>query len=213
MRRYALFIWFVTQEMGWMAADSAAEMRFDWSDVPVAAASPAIEVVQDGAEDGAAAVRITGTPGEETTHRLLQLDDPEVEGEIYAFEGRIRYEGVEGRGYLESWNEFPDGHRYFSRTFAPEGATAAIEGASDWRTFSVPFNRSGTAMTPRRLEFQLVLPGAGTVWLGPVVLKEISRSGAGPPPYAFVWAPWAVTAIAVVVLGTIVLLVVVLRKT
>jgi hypothetical protein len=153
-----------------------------------------MNVVDGAAEDGGAGLRVIGSPGRLTTHRLLQLETPPVQGEIYAFEGRVRYDGVEGNGYFELWNEFPDGSRYFSRTLAASGALAALEGTSDWRTFSVPFNRSGIAAAPRLLELQLILPGEGTVLLSPILLKDIGAGGL-PPRFAFLWAPWALAGI------------------
>jgi hypothetical protein len=90
----------------------------------------------------------------------------------YALRGDVRYTGVTGQGYLELWSEFPDGARYFSRTVASNGDAAALTGSSDWRPFELAFALAGGA-GPRRLELNLVLPGAGTVALGPLRLVRL----------------------------------------
>ena len=76
------------------------------------------------------------------------------------------------------WSVFPDGARYFSRTATAEGPMAVFQGSSDWREFSLPFTSSRGVPPPARLELNLVLQGAGTVWLGPVDVIEFVDGGA-----------------------------------
>ena len=102
---------------------------------------------------------------------VLVFDKPSVKGPRYALTGQVRYEGVEGDGYLELWNHFPDGGAYFSRTLADAGPMMKLHGSSAWRTFTLPFDATG-APPPTRLVFNVVLPGRGTVFLGPVRLVE-----------------------------------------
>jgi hypothetical protein len=71
------------------------------------------------------------------------------------------------------WSEFGHGERYFSRTLAEEGPQASFTGSSDWRTFELPFLLEGGA-SPVRLEIDVVLPGAGTVELGPIEIVPLS---------------------------------------
>jgi hypothetical protein len=91
----------------------------------------------------------------------------------YALEGQVRYEGVEGDGYLELWSYFPDDSRYFSRTLAPSGPQGVLSGTSGWRSFALPFSTNG-GPAPSRLDLDVVLPGSGTVTVGPVHLVELS---------------------------------------
>jgi hypothetical protein len=90
----------------------------------------------------------------------------------YSLVGQVRYEAVEGRGYLEMWSVFADGSRYFSRSLAAAGPTAALTGTSSWRAFALPFALNGGA-APVRLEVNLVLPGQGAVWIGPMQLEGL----------------------------------------
>src|SRR5207247_60213 len=78
----------------------------------------------------------------------------------------------------EMWSVFPNGERFFSRTLATQGTLAALHGESSWRRFELPFFLSGTTQTPSRLEINLVLPGRGTVWLGPLRLERPSAPAA-----------------------------------
>src|SRR5258706_160420 len=78
---------------------------------------------------------------------------------VYAIIGKIKYESVEGDGFLEMWNYFPPAkpgspeEKYFSRTLGESGPMGKITGSSDWRVFKVPFNRTGTSNAPARLQF------------------------------------------------------------
>jgi hypothetical protein len=121
-------------------------------------------------------VRIESPPGG-GTFPLAVLDHPPVDGPGYAIWGKVRYQGVEGSGFLEMWSVFPGG-RYFSRTTDTEGPVARITGNSDWRTFELPF-RVQDGAAPSRLEVNLILPGKGTVWIDALQLVgyPYERSG------------------------------------
>jgi len=124
--------------------------------------------------DGTVEVASSGTGG---TFPLVAIDDPMIAGDEYALTGRIRYRGVSGVGFLEMWSVFPDGGRYFSRTLANDGPQARISGDSGWRDFELPFFLQGSER-PVRVELDLVLPGAGNVWIGPLELVSQSTSSA-----------------------------------
>jgi hypothetical protein len=102
---------------------------------------------------------------------VLTIERPQIKGPRYRVSGRVRYEGVEGVGYLEMWNHFPDGGQYFSRTLADQGPMMKLQGTSGWRSFVLPFDATG-APPPTRLVVNVVLPGRGTVYLGPVELSD-----------------------------------------
>jgi hypothetical protein len=142
------------------AVDAIAQepvVRIDWTVTP-----PASGEVVDGA------ARVTGgRPG--GTYPLTAIDVPDLGTVGYAIRGRVRYTAVAGSGFLEMWSVFPDGGRYFSRTLATEGAMAALSGTSEWRPFELPFFLHG-ASPPSRLEINVMLPGEGTVDVGPLEL-------------------------------------------
>jgi len=112
------------------------------------------------------------------TFPLAKIDAPDLGTVGYAIRGQVRYADVAGQGYLEMWSYFADGSRYFSRTLATEGPMAALSGTSDSRPFELPFSLQG-ATGPERLEVNVVLPGSGTVEVGPLELVRLDAEAAG----------------------------------
>lgn len=110
---------------------------------------------------------------------LLTLTDPGITATDYALTGLVSYEGVRGIGYLEMWNHFTGGGAYFSKTLGESGPMGSLQGTSNWREFSLPFLSNAETGVPNRLEFNLVLPGPGTVKLGPVRLVQYPEGFAG----------------------------------
>ena len=110
------------------------------------------------------------------TFRLLVLPQPGIVSPSYAINGQLKYEGVEGTGYLEMLNHFPGDKVYFTKTMAAFGAMRGIQGSSDWRAFSLPFymrDESGWLEDrPVRLELSLVLPGKGVVYVRSLSLAQ-----------------------------------------
>ncbi|MGH7725864.1 MAG: hypothetical protein ACREOU_10610 [Candidatus Eiseniibacteriota bacterium] len=117
-------------------------------------------------------LRIDYRKSEPNTFGLAVLESPGIRQTKWVLTGRIRYQAVKGRGYLELWNRFPDGSEYFSRTLAPAGPMAWIEGTSDWRDFVLPFDATGTTQHPSRLTINLHLAGPGQVEIGSLALYD-----------------------------------------
>ena len=128
--------------------------------------------------DGKSAVKIVSTNDTGFRVQLLRITNPPISKMLYAIAGEIKYEGVKGDGYLEMWNCFPPDkpgmfeNKYFSRTLGELGDMGKITGTSNWRSFTLPFDRTGSKAKPTRLEINLVLPAQGTVYLGPIKLVE-----------------------------------------
>ena len=116
---------------------------------------------------------LTSEPGG-ATQRLVVIDGPGIQKDLYVVRGRVRYEAVEGEGYLEMWSDFPEGS-FFTRTLAGEGPLQKIAGSSDWRPFALYFDASSTSAPPSRLTINLVLPGQGKVSLSAMTLAELER--------------------------------------
>lgn len=147
---------------------AAQELTIDWSRTVVTAG-----VVRPGAGPGGTpALELRATVSGPTSVHLVTIDHPQIAGPRYVVSGEVRYQGVEGQGYLELWTVFPDGQRFFSRTLAAQGPLAPLHGESNWRRFELPFDMSGASQAPSRLEINLVLPGRGAVWLGPMHLQR-----------------------------------------
>ena len=153
-----------------VAARPAAtqEPTIDWSHTAVAGG---VALPGEGPA-GAMALQLRASGSAATSFHLVTLDHPPVTLPGYAVLGEVRYEGVEGQGYLEMWSVFPNGERFFSRTLAAQGTLAALHGGSGWRRFELPFSLEDASRAPSRLEINLVLPGPGTVWLGPLRLRQ-----------------------------------------
>lgn len=105
------------------------------------------------------------------TNTVVTIDRPSIAGPRYALLGQVRYEGVDGVGYLELWNHFPNGGAYFTRTLADMGPMMKLQGTSGWRAFALPFDATGVP-PPTQLVLNVVLPGRGAVFLGPVRIVE-----------------------------------------
>jgi hypothetical protein len=106
------------------------------------------------------------------TFELLTLENPGITKPRYAVWGRVRYANVDGEGYLETWNCFPGGERYYSRTRLSAGPMASLRGSSNWRDFVLPYYMDQDTRRPDKLVVNLVLPGRGTVWVGPLRLVQ-----------------------------------------
>lgn len=131
------------------------------------------------------------------TFALAAIDSPGITDDNFAFHGQVRYEDVQGEGYLEMWVVLPDSRRYFSRTLASGGPMGKLTGTTeDWRDLMLPFRLDADMPRPARLEINLVLPGTGTVYIGPLRLAQAEP--VVPPPVEGVFvvstAPAAATA-------------------
>jgi len=111
---------------------------------------------------------------------VLTIDRPGISTARYALTGQVRYDQVDGTGYLELWNYFPNGGQYFSRTLAETGPMMKLHGTSSWRSFTLPFDATG-APPPTKLVLNVVLAGSGVVYLGPVKLTEATRDESSLP--------------------------------
>ena len=139
-------------------------------------------------QDGRTVLKIENTNSAPLRVSLLTIENPKITTGRYALVGEVKYENVQGDGYLETWNHFPahevDGEKkepgkYFSRTLGATGPMAKIVGTSTWRDFILPFNAMNTPVPPSKIEFNLFLPAEGTVYLSPVRLLEYKNEPFG----------------------------------
>ncbi len=149
---------------------AAQGLTIDWTRTAVIGG----RVLAGVGPDGATALELQAVGPGATSFRLVTIDQPPVGSAPYVVAGPVRYEDVDGQGYLEMWSQFPDGQRFFTRTVAAGGTLAALHGGSGWRRFELPFDPGSQA--PSRLEVNLVLPGRGTVRLGPLRLDRSSAT-------------------------------------
>jgi hypothetical protein len=181
--RAAAVVALVTFAMSSTVAAQEPVMQINW-----ATSAPASgEVI-----DGNALVSANGSGG---LFPLIAVDAPDLGRVGFSVRGRVRYTDVAGSGYLEMWSVFADGGRYFSRTLGTEGPMAAVTGTSDWRPFELPFFLEGAA-PPSRLEINVVLPGSGTVEIGPLEVVRLAEAGSGA------WLPDRAIGVAGAALGS-----------
>jgi len=121
-------------------------------------------------EDGVLVV--TNDTGGPMTAALAEIQEPGITASWYALHGTVSYEGVGGIGFLEMWSVFPDGSAFFSRTLADFGPLRRITGSSKRREFGLPFSLGDATERPEILTFNLMLPQAGTVKIGPIRLVQ-----------------------------------------
>jgi len=124
--------------------------------------------------------------------RLLELDEPGISSSVYALKGMIRYDDVQGEGFLQMDNHFGERGTFFTKSLAPSGPLGKISGSSDWRPFTLPFYASsgdqadGAAPLPQHLSLALYLPGPGTVSIRDVALYQYA-AGEDPLRSAGQW--------------------------
>jgi len=118
-------------------------------------------------------VFLASKPGQGLSVTLAEIANPGITKDRYMVRGRVRYRGIVGEGYLEMWNLFGDGGRYFTRTLGDAGPLQKITGSSEWRDFGLYFDATGAKAPPETLILGLVLPGAGEVSISNMTLVEL----------------------------------------
>ena len=150
-----------------------------WREVPP---PPPGATINKAGHEGADTLLIKHTEPKPASIALWKVESPGVTTKFYALRGKLRYKNVDGTGYLETWNEFPEqgqpNIRAFSRSLAEYGPFGKLSGTSDWRDVFIPFNAEGTKQPLAKLELNLVLAGAGEVEITDLQLLEFADSGA-----------------------------------
>ena len=116
---------------------------------------------------------------------LIELSDPGITSAVYALKGMVRYENVQGDGFLQLDNHFGAKGTFFTKSLASAGPLRKISGSSDWRPFLLPFyansgdQAGSTSPLPEKLSLGLYLPGSGTVSIRGIGLYQY-RIGEDP---------------------------------
>src|SRR5438552_17714066 len=187
-----------------------------WREVP----PPPGAAVNKAGHEGANTMLIKHTKLKPSSIALWKVENPVVKTKFYALRGKLRYKDVDGTGYLETWNEFPEqgqpNIRAFSRSLAEYGPFGKLSGTSDWRDVFISFNAEGRKQPLAKLELNLVLAGAGEVEITDLQLIEFADAGAmwgalgsgmanSNTPVS--WAIWlAVGGTAVLIIGVVLVL-------
>jgi hypothetical protein len=169
MKSFVFFLW-----LGAVLVSRGERVaaQYDWRSLTKNGGALAGEITPEGL------LKIENTNESPRRVELLRIENPPVSSEVYALRGEIRYENVQGDGFLEMWNVFPplkegglEG-RFFTRTLDSSGELGKISGTSGLRAFMLPFNRTGSSGPPRFLEVNLVLAGPGSVFISSMKLVE-----------------------------------------
>ncbi len=153
------------------------------------AGASAEQLVSTVADDGS--LRVIADP-DVPLQTLIEIDDPGVTSPVYAIKGMLRYEGVNGTGFLQMDNYFGEKDVYFTKSLADRGPMQKITGASDWREFVLPFTVTGSdtadddLLTLQRITLGVYLPQSGSVELRDVALYQF---GPGENPLQ-TGTPW-----------------------
>ena len=143
-------------------------------------------------------LRVSASKTEPLRLRLLTVPNPPVTADFYAVAGQVKYEDVEGSGYLEMWNTFPAAapggqeRSFFSRTLGEMAGDPmeSFRGTSAWRPVILPFNAAGAGARPTGLTINLVLPVGGTVYLAPMHLAQYHYGSGQPGSAPGTNGPW-----------------------
>ena len=148
-----------------------------WSQAQQGAERQDVEVIPADGETPFARLCVVKEGPDEEVIPLFALENPGITKANYALIGKVRTKDVEGEGYLEMWNHFPDGGAYFSRTLASYGPMKCLKGTQGWRYFVLPFHIvDDNGLRPTELTFDVFLPGKGTVEIGPLTLVQSDKS-------------------------------------
>jgi hypothetical protein len=122
------------------------------------------ELDKDNSSDGKGSLRIQTT--KPTTVRLFEVNDIDVENARLTYQARVRTKDVQGQVYLEMWCHFSGKGEFFSR-----GLQNAATGTANWMTMETPFFLK-KGEKPDLVKLNLVINGAGTVWIDDVRLLK-----------------------------------------
>ena len=124
-------------------------------------------------------LKIVRTPDVPQLIELATIEKFAVTKRAYMLRGKVKFAGVGGEGFLETWSHFPEPKKgaYFSRTMAETGPMGKLRGDSPWKDFVLPFTFDDPSFPmPEKIQFNVYLPQNGTVWLSDLELIEFPPS-------------------------------------
>lgn len=117
--------------------------------------------------DGKGSLKITVE--QPTTIRLYEVPLPKVENSTMTYKAKVKTQDFGGDAYLQMLVHFPSGGEMEAQNY-----NKATGGTTDWVAMEVPFSvRKG--QKPDVVRLNLILNGAGTVWVDDVHLHKIPQ--------------------------------------
>lgn len=100
------------------------------------------------------------------TIRLFEVENPGVEQCVVTYRAKLKTEKLTEQAYLEMWCRLPGKGEFFSR-----GLANPVTGSNDWASYETPFFLK-KGEKPDLIKLNLVLKGAGKVWIKDVELLK-----------------------------------------
>lgn len=118
-------------------------------------------------QDGGGSLRVvTGEEGGRL--RLYRVEDlAPIEGSLL-YTGFLRSQDLTGAAFLELWCHPLEGNPAFVR-----GVARRVAGTSDWKPQELGFTSPDTCKDPASVELNVVIQGAGTVWIDNLRLWDV----------------------------------------
>ena len=130
-------------------------------------------LTQDGVEldnyisaDGNGSLKIITDLADKTVIRLFETGRTYIynEADVLIYSAQLKSELEDGRAYLEMWCDIPGKGEFFSR-----GLAQPVTGSTNWMTVQILFRLEAGQM-PANVKLNLVIEGAGTVWIDDIKL-------------------------------------------
>ena len=120
-------------------------------------------------------VQVDGDAKQSSTP-ILAVAKPSMPSQRYVLKGRVKFDGVEGHGYLELLSVFAEKKIFYTRTLADSGVLGKFVGTSDWREVELPF-ASDPGVFPEQINVNVVLTGKGIVYVAPLTIAALPDDG------------------------------------
>jgi hypothetical protein len=100
------------------------------------------------------------------TIRLFEVPDPGVDDCVVIYRAKLKTKDLKEPAYLEMWCRVSGRGEFFSR-----GLDNTVTGSNDWASYEIPFFLK-KGEKPDLIKLNLVLKGAGKVWVKDVQLLK-----------------------------------------
>lgn len=137
------------------------------SDLTGVVTPDAVTLDVETTSDGTGALKIGAA--DSITVRLYEVGDIDVENGRLVYRARVRTEGIGGQVFLEMWCRFPGLGEFFSRAL-----DAPLRGSTEWTSQETLFFLE-EGQNPDHVALNIVITGAGTVWVDEVALVMLPR--------------------------------------
>lgn len=122
---------------------------------------------RDVSQDGGGSLRVE-TGGEGGRLRLYRIDDVDAIDGTLLFTGFLKSQELRGTAFFELWCHPVEGNPAFVR-----GLPRRVAGTSDWKPQELSFSQPAACRRPAFVELNVVIQGAGTVWIDNLRLWDL----------------------------------------